>query len=177
MVAEEGKLNSTAFQAPRYESLHIAAAILLAKDHHQRLLGHHGLAEAGFAAVQKSREVLVALRRQLLGGFGHPVQLDGLVIGDVEPGAVQPHIGAQNPRQQRMLLRWIAADQQNRRRCGDIAQAGRLVLIAGQGAGKGRVVRAAPVVDVVGPQHFPRKFLQQVVLFVRGAIGADDADS
>ena len=32
------------------------------------------------------------------------------------------------------------------------------------------------MVDVVGLQHRPRKLLQQVVLFVGGLVGADDAD-
>jgi hypothetical protein len=49
-----------------------------------------------------------------------------------------------------MLFGRIAADQQDRRRGGDVAQAGGLVLVPGQGAGKGRIVRGALVVDVVG---------------------------
>ena len=62
-----------------------------------------------------------------------------------------------------------------RRGC-DVAQAGGLSVMAGEGAGKGGVVRGALVVDVVGAENGAREFLQQVVLFVGGAVGADDAD-
>ena len=42
--------------------------------------------------------------------------------------------------------------------------------------GEGREVGGAVMVDVVGLQHHARKFRKQVILFVGGAIGADDAD-
>ena len=48
--------------------------------------------------------------------------------------------------------------------------------MAGEGAGEGCVVGRALVVDVVGAENRARKLLQQVVLFVGGAVGADDAD-
>ena len=43
-------------------------------------------------------------------------------------------------------------------------------------AGKRGVVRGAVVVDVVGAQHRAGEFLQQVVFFVGGAIGAENTD-
>src|SRR5580704_4106765 len=48
--------------------------------------------------------------------------------------------------------------------------------MAGEGAGKGGVVSGAVVIDVVGAEHGAREFLQKVVFFVGGAVGADDAD-
>jgi hypothetical protein len=39
-----------------------------------------------------------------------------------------------------------------------------------ESAGKGRVIGRALVVDVVGPKHRAREFLQQVILFVGGAV-------
>ncbi len=51
-----------------------------------------------------------------------------------------------------------------------------LSSMSGERAGKGRVVGGAFVVNVVGLKNRPRKFLQQIILFVGGAVGADDAD-
>ena len=75
-----------------------------------------------------------------------------------------------------MLFGGIAADEQDAPARGDVAQAGGFARMAGEGAGKGRVVGGALVVDVVGAEHRARELLQQVVLFVGGAVGADDAD-
>jgi hypothetical protein len=52
-------------------------------------------------------------RRGVLRGFGLALELDGLGVRDVKPRAVQAHVGAQFPGQQRMLFRWIAADEQD----------------------------------------------------------------
>ena len=47
---------------------------------------------------------------------------------------------------------------------------------AGQRRGESREVGGAMMVNVVGAQHQARELLQQVVLFVAGAVRADDAD-
>ena len=75
-----------------------------------------------------------------------------------------------------MLLRGIAADEKNGAGRSDVAQARGLSATSGESAGKGCVIGAALVVDVVGLEHRARELLQQVILFVGGAVGADDAD-
>ena len=76
-----------------------------------------------------------------------------------------------------MLLSWIAAYEQDGRSGRDVAETCCLVLVSGKRAGECCVIRASFVVNVVGLQNGPRKFLQQIVLFVRRLIGANDADS
>ena len=75
-----------------------------------------------------------------------------------------------------MLVGRIAADEQDGGARGDVAQAGGFAVVAGERAGEGGIVGGALVVDVVGAEHGAREFLQQVILFVGGAVGADDAD-
>ncbi len=76
-----------------------------------------------------------------------------------------------------MLVGGIAADEEDGAGGGDVAQAGGFAAgVAGEGAGKGCVIGGALVVDVVGAENGARELLQQVVFFVGGAVGADDAD-
>ena len=75
-----------------------------------------------------------------------------------------------------MLVRRIAADQQNCRRTGDVAQACGVALMSGQGSRKCDVVRRALVIDVVGLEHGASELLQQVIFFVGGVIRSDDTD-
>ena len=75
-----------------------------------------------------------------------------------------------------MLVGGIAADEQDGAGGSDVAQAGGFAGMACERAGEGGVVGGALVVDVVGAENGAREFLQQVILFVGGAVGADDAD-
>src|ERR1700722_20195611 len=75
-----------------------------------------------------------------------------------------------------MLFGGIIAEDQDGRSGHGFAQGSGAVLMAGDGAGKGGVVSGAVVIDVVGAEHGAREFLQKVVFFVSGAVGADDAD-
>ncbi len=75
-----------------------------------------------------------------------------------------------------MFVGRIAADQQDRRRLRDIAQACSLAFVSRQRARKRNVIGRALVIDVVGSEHRARKLLQQVILFVGGVVRADDAD-
>ena len=109
-------------------------------------------------------------------GFGLTLQLDGLGIRNVETRTIEANVGAQFPGEERMLVGGIAADEQDGWGGCDVAEAGGLVLVSGEGAGEGCVVGVALVVNVVGVEDRARKFLQQVILFVGGLIGADDAD-
>ncbi len=102
--------------------------------------------------------------------------LMGSDVGDVEAGAIEAHVGAQLPGEERMLVGGIAADEKDGAGGSDVAQAGGFAGVAGEGAGEGRVVGGALVIDVVGAENRAREFLQQVILFVGGAVGADDAD-
>ena len=58
----------------------------------------------------------------------------------------------------------------------DVAQAGSFARMPGERAGEGGVVGCALVVNVVGDENRARELLQQVILFVGGAVGTDDAD-
>ena len=75
-----------------------------------------------------------------------------------------------------MLVGGIAANQQNCRSGCNLAQASGFALLTGQRPDKGCVISRPIMIDVVGTQHCARKFLQQVIFFVRGAVATDHAD-
>src|SRR5450631_2025733 len=75
-----------------------------------------------------------------------------------------------------MLFGGIIAEDQDGRGGHGFAQGSGAILMAGDGASKGGVVGGAVVVDVVGAEHGAGEFLQEIVFFVGGAVGADDAD-
>ena len=102
--------------------------------------------------------------------------LMGVGVGDVKARAIEAHVGAEQPGEERMLVSGIAADEQDGAGGSDVAQAGGFAGVTREGAGEGCVVGGALVVDVVGVENRAREFLQQVVFFVGGAVGADDAD-
>ena len=135
------------------------------------------MAEVGFAAIENGGESLCSRSAgRLERGFGLALELDGRGVGDVEARAIEAHVGAQQPGEERMLVGGIAADEQNGAGGGDVAQAGGFAWVPGEGAGEGCVVGGALVVDIVGVENGAREFLQQVIFFVGGAVGADDAD-
>ena len=180
MIAEEGEANrlgiwpgtgpgikagiGAALQSPGHQRFEGLAAELLAEDDQERLLGLDGLAEGEvggdrIGAAQIIWQSAITLGRQPQRGLGLPFQLDGPVVGHIESGAVQAHVGAQIPGQERMLLGGIAANQQNRQRRGRLAQTGRPARMPGESPRKSRVIRAALMVDVVGAENRPREFL------------------
>ena len=71
--------------------------------------------------ARKARNFALCSRRNLSETRRLPPQLDRLRIHHVQPRPVQPHVVANLPGQQRMLLRGIVADQQNRGRIEDVA--------------------------------------------------------
>ena len=89
---------------------------------------------------------------------------------------MQPDIVSDLPCQQRMLLRRIISDQQNRRRVVHIAHGRGGVRLCRKRRSKSREVGGAVMIDVVGPQHHAREFLQQIIFFVGGASRSDHAD-
>ena len=89
---------------------------------------------------------------------------------------MQANVVANLPGQQRMLLRRIVADQQDRGRVIDIAHAGSRAGFAGERRGESRKIGRTVVVDVVGLQHHARELLQQIALFIGGSRRADHAD-
>ena len=127
-------------------------------------------------AGEELHEAAFGAGRDLREGRRLAAQLDRIRIRHVELGAMQANVAANLPGQQRMLVGRIVADQQDRRRVGDVAHRSRCVWLARQRRGEGREVGGAVVVDVVGAQHQPRELLQQVIFFVAGVVGADDAD-
>ena len=121
-------------------------------------------------------ELTFASRRKLREAGRLSAELDGLRVDDVQLGAMQPYVVADLPRQQRMLIRRIVADQQDRWRLEDLAHARRFRVIPGEGLGERRIIRRAVMVDIIGSQHQTRELLKQIILFVRGAVGTDNAD-
>ena len=88
-----------------------------------------------------------------------------------------PHSSADLPRDQRILVRDVVADQQNRIRLINIRHGGLRFSSRGpQDSREPRVISSSMMVDVIGPQSRPRKPVQQVIFFVRGVIRADYAN-
>src|SRR5689334_16304119 len=75
-----------------------------------------------------------------------------------------------------MLVGGIAADEEDRRRVCNFAQARGFVLMSGERSSEGDVIGCALVVDVAGAEDGAREFLKEVVFFVGGAVGTDDSD-
>ncbi len=105
-----------------------------------------------------------------------PAQLDGLRVDHIEPRAVQPHVVANLPGQQRMLLGGIVANQQNGRRGEDICHAGCSVGLAAKRSRQGSEVRGAVVVHIVRLQDHAGELGEQVSFFIRDARRSDDTD-
>ena len=85
--------------------------------------------------------------------------------------------GANLPRDQRILLRHVVADQQNGRRVVDIRHRGERILRSrAQRGGKPSVVRGAMVIEIVRAERDAREAVQQIIFFVRGVVRADHAD-
>ena len=130
----------------------------------------------GILPGEKTNSVGVALPRDAEHGLRLPLERDGGVIDDKEPGLVQAYIGAQVPCEQGVLLGGVVAEKQDGRRGLRVAQPGLPLAMSGERADKGGVVRGAVVIDVVGSEHGAGKLLQQVILFIGRAIGADHPD-
>ena len=96
------------------------------------------------------------------------------MIGDVEMRAVQADAGANLPGESRMLLGGIVAEEQNGRRTGEVAE--RSFGFAAERGGKGRIVRGAVMVDVIGGEDGAGELLEEIRFFVGGPVRADDAD-
>ncbi len=75
-----------------------------------------------------------------------------------------------------MLFGRVAADKKYGRRRRSLAQAGGLAFVPCQRPRKGLIICRPLMVDVVGPEHRPRKLLQQIILFVGRLIRANDAN-
>src|SRR4029077_6916037 len=81
------------------------------------------------------------------------------------------------PRDQRILVGRVIADQQHR--FGLVQLVHRKQGIVGVFAERGQqagVVGGAVMINVGGAECFARQLLEQIVFFVWGAIGADEAD-
>ncbi len=129
------------------------------------------------AAAQGGGKCRVAIFiRELEVSLGLTAQLDVLGIRNVDAAAVQPDVGADLPGQHGVLFGGVATDQQNGRSRLEIAQGSGRRFVLRRRLGKRGIVRGAVMVNIVGADHHPRKLLQQIVLFVGGAVGADDAE-
>src|SRR5579862_2582891 len=89
---------------------------------------------------------------------------------------MQADIIANLPRQQRMLLGRIVADQQNRRRCINVGHAGSRIRLAAKSHSEGREVGGAVMVDIVRLQHRAREFREQVRFFFGRTRRSDHAN-
>ena len=118
---------------------------ILAEDDDQRFFRQHCLAEVRVAAASSSCGQIRDSRRRSdrRTALACRSSLICLCIRHVEAGAVQAHVGAQRPCKQRMLVGWIAADEQDRRRRADLAQACGFAGVSRQRAGKRRIIGRA----------------------------------
>ena len=104
------------------------------------------------------------------------------MIGDVKASLVEANVGADVPGGERGLVRGIAAYEEDGGGVLDAVLRGEAGLACGgeralERCGEGDEVGRAVVVDVVGADHRAGELLEEVVLLVGGAVGADDADA
>ena len=107
---------------------------------------------------------------------GLTTQFNRLGIDNEQFGPVQAYVAADIPSQQRMLFSRIVANQKDGRRAGHITHGGGGILLSGNGARKSGKVGGAVMVNAIGGQHGAGKLLQQIILFIGGAVGTDDAN-
>src|SRR5690349_6788005 len=81
---------------------------------------------------------------------------------------MQPHIVANLPCQQRMLLGRIIPNQQDCWCREDICHAGGGVRLAAKDCHEGREIRRAMMIDVIGLQHSASKLGKEIRLLVCG---------
>ena len=81
----------------------------------------------------------------------------------------QPYIVANLPCQQRVLLRRIVPNDQNRRRIVNISHAGSQSRLSMKRRSQSREVGRTMMINIVGVQHHARELLQQIIFFVGGA--------
>ena len=151
------------------------ATELFAEDDEERFLGQNCVAKCcvldrGIVPGEVSGEIGVAVCGNPQNSLCLSFELDLVRIRNIESRAIEPHVGAQVPGEKRMLFGWVAADEQNRRSSRGFAKASGYTRMSREGTCKCSEIRGALVVDVVGLENGPRKLLQQVVLFVGGAI-------
>src|SRR3984957_16521825 len=138
--------------------------VFVAENYDQRVLREHRIAkglviDGRVAAAEVSCQSRIAASGQAQCCFGLAFELDWLVVGHVEPGFVETDVGANLPGEQWMLLRGIAADEQDRRSRPNVAHARRAAVTASEGANERGVVRGALVVDVVRVENGARELL------------------
>src|SRR5581483_9068365 len=75
-----------------------------------------------------------------------------------------------------MLVSRVIANQKDCRCVVYIAHAGGRARFSAKRRNVRRVIHCTMVIDVVRPEYNPRKFLQQIILFVRGARRTDYAN-
>src|SRR5467141_2192467 len=105
------------------------------------------------------------------------MQLDFALIDDEQLGAEMADAGANLPSGERILVGRIVSDQQNG--LGVIELLHREQGIGGvftQYGDQAGLVHGAVMIDVVGTERGAGEALEEIVLFVRGAIGADEAE-
>src|SRR6185437_11872068 len=124
----------------------------------------------------RRNELVVLSGSNLRDLYSLTPQFDIAVVNDIQPRLVQANVVANLPRQQRMLVRRIIANQQNRRRTRHIAHAGGQILFPVKCGSECRKVGCAVMVNIVRSQHHARELLQQVILFVGRASGTDHAN-
>ena len=105
------------------------------------------------------------------------VQLDFPGIDQEKFRAKVPDARANLPANQRILIRWIVADDEYGLRFVKLLHRQRSFagLFAKRGHEAG-VIRRAVMINVIAAKSSARQALQQIIFFVRGAIGADKAD-
>src|SRR5258707_11495378 len=105
------------------------------------------------------------------------MQLDFALINDEELGAEVADAGANLPSGERILVGRVVADEKNRLGMVKLihGQQGISSVFAQRGDQAG-VVRSPMVIDIVGAERGPGEALEEIVFFVGGAVGADEAE-
>ena len=115
--------------------------------------------------------------RRLHGLLRLALELYRSFVDDEKALLVLANSGANLPSDQRILLGGIVANQQHSIRIVDIGHGRQLFVgVWPECGGESGVIRGAVMINVVGAQSGASKAVQQIVLFVGGAIGADHAE-
>ena len=178
VIAEADQLRSRQGRSKTYQLFNVMSAQFGAEGDDQVLLGADFVAQgdpgvavctvAGLGVDQRIEQGIIAAeegdRFRFSAGWKQaesrslPPQLDGRRVDDVKLRAPQPYVRPYLPRQKRMLIRGVVADQQNRGRGQHVAHGGRLSRLAVQRRRESREVGGPMMIDVIGLEHGPRKF-------------------
>jgi hypothetical protein len=130
--------------------------------------------ELPFARSEPADRLALRARRHLHQLRRLAVNLARAAVDDVQPLPVMAEAGAYLPRDQRILVAHIVANEENRLRIVEVGhRRGRIGRLRSKGGSQAGVIRGAVVIDVVGSQAGAREAIQQIIFFIGRVIRAD----